>query len=475
MGARAASMPKLATAPSLLAPFWLGRLDDRRLAQLAARGDERAFEVLYDRHHRALLGFCRHMLRSGDEAEDALQQTFLRAHRALVTHGAPTDPRPWLYTIARNHCRTLLSTRRYDLPVDAAAADGDGPGEQVEMRAELREVVADVERLPDNQRAALVLAELADLSHEQIASVIGVRPGKVKALIFQARSTLLAEREARETPCEQIREQLATAQGGALRRGPLRRHLRGCEPCRAYRIAVADQRRALALALPVTPSLGLKAAVLGSASAAGGAGAAAVGGASTVASLSGGFSAKVVAGAILIGGGAGGGAAIVHRADPAPRPAPVTVKEAAAAQPPAPALPSSPAAGVRAAPAAVAPAGEAAPKRAARRVRTRVSGANVATAGRCAGESGPGRRASPEDRKPKPAKAEKPPKAEAPPRATRPARVKEPKAKPAKPVKPAKKNQAAEPVVVAKPELPAQAQLPVKPPEPVKPDKRSGL
>ena len=219
------------------------------------------------------------MLRSGDEAEDALQQTFLRAHRALVTHGAPTDPRPWLYTIARNHCNTLLAGRRHELPVDAAAPEADGPGEQVQMRADLRAVVADVERLPDDQRAALVLAELADLSHEQIAGVIGVRPGKVKALIFQARSTLIAEREARELPCEQIREQLATAQGGALRRGPLRRHLRGCEPCRAYRAAVADQRRALALALPVTPSLGLKAAVLGSASAAGGAGAAAVGGA----------------------------------------------------------------------------------------------------------------------------------------------------------------------------------------------------
>ena len=68
-------------------------------------GNERAFEVLDDCHHRALLGFCRHMLRSGDEAEDALQQTLLRAHRALVTHGAPTDPRPWLYTIARNHCQ----------------------------------------------------------------------------------------------------------------------------------------------------------------------------------------------------------------------------------------------------------------------------------------------------------------------------------------------------------------------------------
>ena len=92
MGARATATPTLGTASSLFAPLRLGRLDDRRLAQLAAEGDERAFAVLYDRHHRALLGFCRHMLRSGDEAEDALQQTFLRAHRALVSHGPPDGP-----------------------------------------------------------------------------------------------------------------------------------------------------------------------------------------------------------------------------------------------------------------------------------------------------------------------------------------------------------------------------------------------
>jgi RNA polymerase sigma factor (sigma-70 family) len=255
------------------------------------------------------------MLRSHEEAEDALQQTFLRAHRALAARGAPPELRPWLFTIARNCSLTMLSSRRPQADADAEVASAVGLGEQVQVRADLRALVADVGRLPEEQRAALVLAEVGDLSHDQIAEVIGVRPGKVKALIHQARTTLIAEREARETPCAVIREQLATAQGGALRRGPLRRHLRGCEPCRAYRTAVGDQRRALALALPVTPSLGLKAAVLGSASAAGGA-------AAGTAALTSGFAAKVVAGALLLGGGAGGGVAIVDRADPDPRPAP---------------------------------------------------------------------------------------------------------------------------------------------------------
>jgi len=215
----ASQMPGLAT-----------RGGDQRLAELAAGGDERAFEAIYDRHHAALLGFCRHMVGSREEAEDALQQTFLRAHRALLEHGAPDDLRPWLFTIARNRCRTLLRARRAEAEVDERLASTDGLGEQVQARADLQAIVADVERLPDDQRAALVLAELADFTHAQIGAVIGVRTHKVKALIHQARTTLIAERDAREQPCDEVREELATARGGALRRGPLRRHLRQCAP-----------------------------------------------------------------------------------------------------------------------------------------------------------------------------------------------------------------------------------------------------
>jgi RNA polymerase sigma factor (sigma-70 family) len=300
----------------------LARLSDDRLASLAAAGDERAFEVIYDRHHGALLGFCRHMLGSREEGEDALQQTFLRAHRSLVLHGAPEDVRPWLFAIARNRCRSIHAARK-----DAASPDDqlepstDGLAADVEQRSDLRALLADIEQLPEDQRSALVLAELADLPHQEIGTVIGVPANKVKALVHQARTHLIAEREARETPCEEIREQLANARGGELRRGPLRRHLNRCEPCSAYRKAVADQRIALGLLLPVIPSAGLKDAVLGAIGAGGGGGAAAAaaGGAAGAASAASGggtaagLGAKLAIGAALIGG-AGGSAAIVETA-----------------------------------------------------------------------------------------------------------------------------------------------------------------
>ena len=220
------------------------QLDDERLATLVRCGDEAAFEVLYDRHHASLLAFCRHMLGSREDGEDALQQTFVRAHRALRTGRLPDAVRPWLFAIARNRCRTVLAARREAaVPVDEVEFGFDGLAEDVRRRADLRELVADLGRLPDDQREALVLFELGDLSHTEIAATIGCPPGKVKALVFQARTALIAEREARATPCEDIRGQLEVARGGVLRRGPLRRHLHQCDPCTRMAAGAAAARR----------------------------------------------------------------------------------------------------------------------------------------------------------------------------------------------------------------------------------------
>ena len=167
--------------------------DDLLVASVRA-GSEAAFEVLYDRHLRGILGFCRHMLGSAEEAEDAVQHTFMAAYRDLVGSHKPVHLRPWLYTIARNRCFTLLRGR--------------------------------VER---------VLAELGACSHDEIGTVLGVPRDKVKALVFQGRSSLIASREARDTPCTEIRPQLERLRAGPLRRTTLRRHLRECAGCRGFR------------------------------------------------------------------------------------------------------------------------------------------------------------------------------------------------------------------------------------------------
>jgi RNA polymerase sigma factor (sigma-70 family) len=317
----------------------LTKLDDARLAARAGADDAAAFAVLYDRHHASLLAFCRHMLGNRHDGEDALQQTFIRAHRALLRGHRPDEPRAWLFAIARNRCRTMLGARR------DAAADGteqlervcvDGLPGELQQRADLRELLADITRLPEDQRAALLLSELRGFSQDQIALVIGCPVQKVKALVFQARTHLLAERDARDTECVEIRQRLEVARGSELRRGLLRRHLRRCEPCQTYSVAVAAQRNELAGLMAVLPSAGLKLSVLGAVglvgdSAAGGttaaglAGGSAFTGGGAAGSAAGGVSVSAatgiatklavvkVAAVLAVGGAAAGGATLVDR------------------------------------------------------------------------------------------------------------------------------------------------------------------
>jgi RNA polymerase sigma factor (sigma-70 family) len=286
---------------------------DERLVALVRRGDEGAFEALYDRHHRPILGFCRHMLGTREEAEDAVQHTFLAAFRDIAGSTKPIDLRPWLFAIARNRCLSLLRARREQVALELAQPTSDSVGATVERREDVRELLGDIALLPEDQRAALLLAELGALDHAGIASVLGCPRERVKALVFQARSSLAASREARATPCEQIRVELATASGATLRRGPLRRHLRACEGCRVFKDEVAAQRKLLALALPVVPGVALKASVLGAVGVHGGAsgvGAGAVGaGTGVTASAASGAGGATLSG--TLGGVAGTGAAKV--------------------------------------------------------------------------------------------------------------------------------------------------------------------
>jgi RNA polymerase sigma factor (sigma-70 family) len=296
-------------------PKVLAALSDEKLVEQVRRGNEAAFEVVYDRHHRGILSFCRHMLGSADEAEDAVQQTFISAYDALQADRRDMRLKAWLYTIARNRCLTILRARR-EQPAELDELPVAGLSEVVQQRADLRELLADVHGLPVDQRAALVLAEVGDLSHAEVGAVVGCEVAKVKSLVFQARSSLIESRKAREIPCQEIREQLATATGGVLRRGPLRRHIRACDGCAQYRDDVMRQRKALAAILPVVPSLGLKKAALSAIGLGGGGGGGAAVGGGIASLLSSGAAVKLTGAAVLAGIAVGGGLVLDHGSKP---------------------------------------------------------------------------------------------------------------------------------------------------------------
>ena len=96
------------------------------------------------------------MLGSQVEAEDALQHVFIAAHRTLTTDERPVRLKPWLYTVAGNRCTSVLRARREQVSLDdigEPATTGLALADEVEHREDLKHVLADVARLPDDQRA----------------------------------------------------------------------------------------------------------------------------------------------------------------------------------------------------------------------------------------------------------------------------------------------------------------------------------
>jgi RNA polymerase sigma factor (sigma-70 family) len=302
----------------------LALASDEWLVACVRRGDTAAFETLYDRHVRELLAFAVYMLGSRHDAEDAVQATFASAYKALRADGRPVTLRPWLFTIARNNCLTILRRRRPVAELNGEVAPGPDPVTELELREEVRKVFDGLRDLPEGQRAALVLAEVHGLSQQEIGRVLGVRPDQVKAYVYQARSKLISERRARDADCREIREEIATARGAALLRGRLRRHVRSCPDCRLYADGVARQRRQLGALLPIAPSLALKyraleeALNIGAGEPATVASGAAVGAsvAGTAADLAGGgvkvLVCKLAAGMVCLGAGASVGVSVLE-------------------------------------------------------------------------------------------------------------------------------------------------------------------
>ena len=175
----------LATSPRIL------RLagDDRLVVHIRA-GNEAAFEVVYDRYHRQLLSFCRHMLGSSAEAEAAVQQTFISAYGDLKRSEKPIALRAWLFTIARNRCLSILRARHETASLDDVEPETAGLAADVQRREDLRVMLGDIARLPEHQRAALVLAEMHGLSIAEIAAALEVPENTAKTRLFRAREKM---------------------------------------------------------------------------------------------------------------------------------------------------------------------------------------------------------------------------------------------------------------------------------------------
>jgi RNA polymerase sigma factor (sigma-70 family) len=239
---------------------------DERLVTLVRRGNHGAFEALVGRYESRLLAFCRHMLGSREDSEDVLQEVFAASFNAMLADDRPINVRPWLYRIARNRCLNHLR-RAQPIGVDSMdvhlSENGMSTADKVHRREEFRQLVSDVQELPETQRTALLLREIDALSYEQIAEAMETTVPSIKSLLVRARVSLAEAAEARLLTCEDVRYELGEVAEGLKRlSAPARRHLRTCDRCTTFRNELKRTNRALAVMLPVAPLLAFKKLIL---------------------------------------------------------------------------------------------------------------------------------------------------------------------------------------------------------------------
>jgi RNA polymerase sigma-70 factor (ECF subfamily) len=159
---------------------------------------EVGFAELYTAHYRQVRGLCRQLLGSTERAEDAAQESFVRAYRAWETRDPAQPFIAWIMRIARNHCLDLLRRRSREkklfgdeevetVAAEAPGADGLGAALTAERAAEVNAAVA---KLPERYRVPLALAYFGDQDYDEIAEALGITRNHVGVLLCRAKQLL---------------------------------------------------------------------------------------------------------------------------------------------------------------------------------------------------------------------------------------------------------------------------------------------
>ncbi len=190
------------TMPNVAARDSAARVAMVRHAELMVdycAGNEAAFRELYALAAPRLLAYLICLARDRSTAEEILQQTFIKLHQSRAAYVRGADPMPWLYTIAhrtfldeaRRRKRSRVEPARTDeLPEIAVSFDGGAANEDPYSAEQIAEVLAALDRLPDNQRDALVLTKIQGKSIAEAATILGTTPGAIKLRAHRGYVTL---------------------------------------------------------------------------------------------------------------------------------------------------------------------------------------------------------------------------------------------------------------------------------------------
>jgi RNA polymerase sigma-70 factor (ECF subfamily) len=166
--------------------------EEREAIAACLAGDRDAFGLLVERHQRGVYRLCYRYLNNHEDASDLAQETFIKAYRALGRFRGESSFATWLFRIAVNACLNFRAARgreAEELP-EALADTGPSVAERLVFRQQANRVQEAVGRLPPKQRATLILKVYHEMSHEQVAGVLGTTVGTVKANLFHALGNL---------------------------------------------------------------------------------------------------------------------------------------------------------------------------------------------------------------------------------------------------------------------------------------------
>jgi RNA polymerase sigma-70 factor (ECF subfamily) len=170
----------------------LSRDEEREAIEACRRGEREAFDRLVLRYQRDVYRLCYRFVNNHEDANDLAQEAFLRAWRAIPRFRGQSSFATWLYRIAVNACLNFRALRRpvtQELP-EALADPVPGAEARLATDDEARRVREAVERLPEKQRATLILKVYHELTHEEVAQILGSTVGTVKANLFHALANL---------------------------------------------------------------------------------------------------------------------------------------------------------------------------------------------------------------------------------------------------------------------------------------------
>lgn len=168
--------------------------EDRRLVELALAGDHTAFEYLFTRYREAILRLFMQRQTGADDADDLLQETFIKVYINLHRYDASYTFGQWVYTIARNTFVDYCRRRQEDMPIDerfsAPASPAPNPEERVINLQQRTQIERYLDRLTPRYRQLIVMRFFDEYSYEEIAAKLALPLGTVKTQIHRARERM---------------------------------------------------------------------------------------------------------------------------------------------------------------------------------------------------------------------------------------------------------------------------------------------